>query len=50
MSDTNELFAPLDEWGDTAKPCEKHPRYTATIDIECPACNAEEDGHYEIYL
>jgi len=45
MSDTNDAFAPLDEWGDTAKQCEKHPRYTVTIDHVCPACNAEEDGH-----
>ena len=44
MSDTNDAFAPLDEWGDTAKPCKKHPRYTVTIDQVCPACNAEEDG------
>jgi hypothetical protein len=45
MSDTNNTFAPLDEWGDTAKPCKKHPRCTVVIDQVCPACNAEEDGH-----
>ena len=45
MSDTNDTFAPLDEMGDTAMPCEKHPRYIVTIDTVCPACSAEEDGH-----
>ena len=44
MSDTNDTFAPLDEWGDTAEPCEKHPHYIVTIDQVCPTCSREEDG------
>ena len=47
MSDTNDFFAPTDEYGDTARSCERHPNYIVTIDSDCPICRYEEDGHTE---